>query len=197
MCLPNGPDSVSSSHSDRTTDFHLQYVVETSTSPEPPPSKRRAPSSPFIEAPSPTEKGTPPPSPPAYAPAYNKATEDVVATILPVLQSILPELIRPLLAVAPLFSAPSSTNIDAKKPSYLSALLDARVAACIDAQQSKIYDGMHDHAEQINNAAGIELEEAFRDHKENIDLAKEDGIMELNDALNNAIDDKLQELQMD
>jgi hypothetical protein len=171
--------------------FNLYHVAATSTSPEPPFSKRALLSSSDLDAPSPTEKATPPPSPPAYAPASEEATRNAVAAILPALQSILPELLRPFFAVAPSSPSPSPKKDDTKKPSSLSTLLNARVAAHLEAQQPKLYAGMLDYAEEINSAAGIELQETLEDHRLDIAIANEDGIAELN----NVIDNKLHEFK--
>jgi hypothetical protein len=176
---------------DRFFDSFLHLLATTSTSPEPPSSKRALLSFTDIDAPSPTEKATPPPSPPAYAPAPEDATRNAVATILPILQSILPELLRPFLAVAPPSPSPPRTNTGSKKLSSLSTLLNARVAAHLEAQQPKLYAGMLDYAEEINSAAGIELQETLEDHRLDIAIANEDGIAELNSV----IDEKLLEFK--
>ncbi|KAJ4348968.1 hypothetical protein N0V95_005016 [Ascochyta clinopodiicola] len=153
---------------------------------------------------SPTEKASSVPpgqSPRSYiSPAdLQREVMNAVATFLPgVLRQVLSDLpeIRttpasPSISVAA--SVSSQTSIPPPPLSSLNTPLDSRVARHVEAQLQSIYDHTLSHASYLRNAADAEMFEVLEDYKLDMNMIKDDALVELD----REVVDKLEHFRAD
>lgn len=148
---------------------------------------------------SPTEEATPSPKAPlsiAHGPDFQDAVANAVETVVTgIITSLVPST-SPSSPRSHTNSNPNAyfdpnTHPLSHSFSALRALLSARVASCAEAKLKQIYDSAVEHAADVRSVADMEFAEILEDSKNDVMLAKEDGVLELNAVVN----EKLAELK--
>lgn len=193
----------------------VSSAVEAVHEPPPPypqPTKRCRTTSPSTSSPSskrtlhvlasagsPTEEATPSPKAPLSIPHESNFQDAVTSAVETVLTGILTNFVPPSSPSPPPSNKSPHRNAYLKSSphplshsfSALRTLLSARIASCAEAKLKQIFDSTLEHAADVRNVADMEFFEILEDSKYDVILAKEDGIMELNEVVN----DKLAELR--